>query len=148
MSDFGELCPLFNTGVFGEVTFPVMTLSAKDITVDLLAGSTDQARPGYFTFGRTVIVTEAFLKRELINTTETTLWLKHKTSGTQALTGTVFGSITVPLSMSAHQHGFWKGFKAFTGKTFTSDEVLCFAVASDLTVSSGKVALMVRYKEK
>jgi hypothetical protein len=148
MSDFGELCPLFNTGVFGEVTFPIMTLSAKDVTADLLAGSTDQARPGYFTFGRTVIVTEAFLKRELINTTETTLWLRHKLSGTQGIIGTVFGSITIPLSMSAHQHGFWKKFVPFVGRTFTSDEVLALGVASDLTVSSGKVALMVRYKEK
>jgi len=151
MSDFSEICPLFNTGVFNEVTFPgPMYLSGVLSLVDLLAGTGAQEKPGYFTFGRTVIVTEAFIKREVAtNTTETTLFLRHKTSGTQALTGTIFGSITLPLTGSAHELGYtWKPFVAFTGKTFTSTDVLALGIASALTVSSGAVALMVRYKEK
>jgi len=153
MSDFSEICPLFNTGVFNEVTFPgPMYLSGVLSLVDLLAGTANMDREAlsYFTFGRTVVVTEAFIKREVAtNTTETTLFLRHKTSGTQALTGTIFGSITLPLTGSAHELGYtWKPFVAFTAKTFTSTDVLALGIASALTVSSGAVALMVRYKEK
>jgi len=123
MSDFGELCPLFNTGVFGEVTFPgPMALSGVLSTENLLAGTANQTRElfGYYSFGRTVIVTEAFIKRLLTNSTEVTLHLRHKLSGTQALVGTIFASCTLPLSGSAHQPGMWKAFTAFNGKTFTS----------------------------
>ena len=150
MSDFSEICPLFETGVFNEVTFPgPMYLSAVLTGVNLLAGTGAQAKAGYFTFGRTVVVTEAFIKRDSINTTETTLQLFHKTSGTAALAGTVFGSITLPLSASAHELIYtWKPFVAFSPKTFTSTDVLSLQIAAALTVSSGSVTLMVRYKEK
>jgi uncharacterized membrane protein YjfL (UPF0719 family) len=104
---------------------------------------------GAFTFGRTVIVTEAFIKRILTNkTTEATLQLRHKTSATLALSGTIFGSITLAVSGSAHQPPGWKPFVAFTAKTFISSDVLAMCQVSAANMKSGSVALMVRYKEK
>ena len=151
MSDFSELCPLFTTGVFNEVTFPgPIYLSAVLTQVNLLAGTVAAAKEGYFTFGRTVVVTGAFLRRLVAtNTTETSLILLHKTSGTAALTGTIFGSITLPLTGSAHFVGFtWAPFIISAEKTFTSDEVLSLQIDAALTVSSGAVELMVKYREK
>ncbi len=151
MSDFGELCPLFTTGVFNEVTFPgPMYLSAVLTQVNLLAGTGAQAKAGYFTFGRTVVVTEAYIRRlSATNTTEVELQLFHKTSGTAALTGTVFGTVTLPLSASQYELGYsWQPFVIAADKTFTSDEVLSLQIGAALTVSSGCVELMVRYKEK
>ena len=83
MSDFGELCPLFNTGVFHEVVFPgPMNLCNLGTGIDLLYGSAAQTCGGEasaFSFGRTVIVTEAFCQRDVTNaTTETHLLLFHK----------------------------------------------------------------------
>jgi hypothetical protein len=151
MSDFSELCPLFNTGVFHEIIFPgPIELSSIGTLKDLLAG-TAAGSAGYssgFSFGRTVIVTEAFIQRgSLTNDTETSLYLKHKTSGTQALGGTIIGTLTLPVSASAHQPPGWKAFPAFTGKTFSSNEVLALAVLSNAN-DSGYVGLMVRYKDK
>jgi len=150
MSDFSELCPLFNTGVFGEVTFPgPMYLSGVLSTENLLAGTAHASDAlGFFSFGRTVVVTGAFIRRELVNTTEVTLHLRHKLSGTEALVGTIFASCTLPLSISAHQYGMWKAFTTFTGKTFASSDILAMSPGNAATVSSGAVALMVRYKEK
>jgi hypothetical protein len=77
------------------------------------------------------------------------LILLHKTSGTAALTGTIFGSITLPLTGSAHELSYtWAPFTISAAKTFTSDEVLSLEIAAGLTVSSGAVELIVRYQEK
>jgi len=150
MSDFSELCPLFETGVFSEVCFVgPMNLSSVGTLKDLLHGTVYVSNAnGAFTFGRTVIVTEAFLMRNIVNTIETTIHLRHKTSGTLALSGTIFASCTLPISISAHEAGFWKEFTSFTGKTFASSDVLAM-IALSTGVDTGQLGgLIVRYKEK
>lgn len=150
MADFSELCPLFNIGVFNETTFPVMYLTAQLPSANLLAGSCTVTGTtiGYFKFGRTVVVSSAFIKREVaVNTTEVELNLGHLTSVDAAYT--VFGVVTLPVSASQYEIGYsWVPVTISAAKTFTSDEVLFFGVNAALTVSSGAVALMVRYKEK
>jgi hypothetical protein len=152
MSDFGELCPLFNTGVFSEVTFPgPIGLSSIGTLENLLVGTSDQARTalGYFTFGRTVVVTEAFIQRLVTNTDGVaTLHLRHKSSGTQQVSGTIIAQLTLAATGSSHQPPGWRPFIPFTGKTFTSDEVLALCMLSCNTVDEGNIGFMVRYKEK
>ena len=55
MSDFSSLCPLFNTGVYSEVTFP--NIVVKSISTTTAIG------PG-IPFGRSVIVTSAYVRRQ------------------------------------------------------------------------------------
>lgn len=151
MSDFSELCPLFNTGVFGEVVFPgPMSLSSVGTLKDLLHGTVFLSGDnGAFSFGRTVIVTEAFLARQATNTdAEIAIHLHHKTSATLANAGTIFASCTLPVSGSAHQLGFWKAFTTFTGKTFASSDVLAMIAVSGAQDTGLLAGLIVRYKEK
>jgi hypothetical protein len=147
MSDFSELCPLFATGVFHCITFPRVALSTVSVSANLLAGTNAALTyAGNFTFGRTVVVTEAWVRQQSAALSiEGALNLVHKSSA--MITGTIFGSVTLPISVSQAELWYsWKPFVAFTGKTFTSNEVLALQCAT--RVSSGAVDLMVRYKEK
>jgi hypothetical protein len=149
MSDFSELCPLFETGVFNEICFPgPMGISSVGTLKDLLHGTVYvSCANGAFSFGRTVIVTEAFLARLVTNTIETTIQLRHKTSATLALSGTIFASCTLPISGSAHQPGLYKAFTSFTGKTFASSDILAMMAVST-GVDTGQLGgLIVKYKE-
>jgi len=146
MADFSELCPLFATGVFHEVVFPRIALSTVSISANLLVGTEEGiVRSAMFTFGRTIVVTGCYVKRcTTVNSIETMLEMAHRT--TQLAIGTVFGSLTLPITESAHQVNYQWAPMVVTAKTFTSDEVLSFGTNSK--VSSGAVALMVRYREK
>lgn len=147
MSDFSELCPLFNTGVFNEITFPYMAMSTVSKSANLLAGTNEALTySGNFNFGRTVIITEAWVQQYTANVSiEADLLLLHRL--TEMSTGTIFASCTIPISVSQAELWYsWKPFIAFTGKTFTSSDILALQVASQ--ISSGAIALMIRYKEK
>jgi hypothetical protein len=65
MSDFSELCPLFNTGVFTEVTFPNIAMSQITASGNGLLGSLTcgaATRTAVWTFGRTVLINNAFVR--------------------------------------------------------------------------------------
>jgi hypothetical protein len=159
MADFGELCPLFTTGIFHEVVFPPpMHLTSLGTGINLLFGSANASNGGNnssaFTFGRTVVITEAFIIRELTNkTTETDVWLFHKMSATLAnnvASATCISTCTLPVSGSSFQPPGLKPFVAFHGKTFMSNDVLALVMASVNTANmeTGSIGLMVRYKDK
>jgi len=159
MSDFSELCPLFNTGVFNEVTFPridisMTALSATAVAYNLLTGSLSAAHSGLptaFTFGRTVVVTDAYLRRGGTVGVEHLLWLEHRTS--KGAAPTVFGTYTLTTTICYETAGAWRQFATVTAKTFTSSEVLglgigTFTVDATLLGTLGGFDLIVRYKEK
>lgn len=150
MSDFSELCPLFNTGVLSEVCFPSIGMTNFSGTSNALVGtlsmaaSTDKA--GAFTFGRTVIITGAHVRhRGIAVKGEMALQLRHCL--TLRASGTIFGSITINVTQSFQEIYTWIP-AVVTAKTFTSDDVLCFTEATGTTLSSGVYDLIVRYKEK
>jgi hypothetical protein len=149
MSDFGELCPLFNTGVFNEITFPVIVSTASSDTVNLLEGlSTAGALAGKdnFTFGRTVVVTNAFIRKWTANLEIMYMHLKHYTSA--GATPTAFGTWTISNTYTLEEVKYhWKAV-THTDKTFTSDEVLGLSVSCGTTSSGGEYDLIVQYKEK
>jgi len=66
MADFGELCPLFSTGVFSEITFPDVCLTDTTNCGNYLFASVAAmaSGSGYFTFGRTVVITKAWLRKQ------------------------------------------------------------------------------------
>lgn len=160
MSDFSELCPLFNTGVFNEIVFPnivmsMTTMSATATAYNMLMGSQSIANSQQvtcFTFGRTVIVTEAWLKRDATFGVAHLAWLRHHTS--KGAAGTVIGSLDLTTTICGWCITSWKEFDTVTAKTFTSDEVLglgigTFTVDATLMQSTGTGwDLIVRYKEK
>lgn len=147
MSDFSELCPLFNTGVFNEVTFNDIPMSAVSICANALSGTIRAAHQGYFTFGRTVVVTGAFVRRLVANSVEAALLLQRRASGEAV--GTTFGSLTIPVSVSSHEIPYtWAPFTLSVEKTFTSSDVLGFTLATAIAGSAGVYDLMVRYREK
>ena len=81
MSDFSELCPLFNTGVFGEVTFPAVKMTLSQTLLNALEGlCTAGAHSGNFVFGRTVVVTDAFLRIWTVNEETKTIYLDQRTT--------------------------------------------------------------------
>jgi hypothetical protein len=146
MADFGELCPLFNSGVFNTITFPDVALSTVSIGANLLAGTNEALTySGNFTFGRTVVVTEAWVKRSTVGSIFFGIDIVHRATAMAA--GTVFGSVTLSISLTAWEIGYtWQPFPVIAEKTFTSDEVLSFQ--TNVRVSSCNVAFMVKYKEK
>ena len=145
MSDFSELCPLFETGVFKEVTFPYVTMTNISAGVNALMGTITASHSGrFFTFGRTVVVTGGFVRR--VDTSEAIiLELRHHTS--VLADGTSFGTLSMTTTGDGVDPMLWQPMAAAT-KTFTSDEVLGFSVRTGTTVSAGIYDVIVRYKEK
>jgi len=152
MSDFSELCPLFNTGVFNEVTFPfLVNLTGASTTANLLASGPDQTadQAAGFTFGRTVVVTGAYLRRftataDSSNNQEMHMRLRHR--DTAAATATNFGLLTVTTSGSVMTAWTYNAMTV-TETTFTSDAVLDFGLGTVTETAMGCYDLIVRYKE-
>jgi hypothetical protein len=147
MADFGELCPLFNTGVFNELVFPNVRLTVCTACVNVLFSTADSAASslGNWTFGRTVIVTDAWLRRLASADSAVVAELKHHTSNNAV--GTTFASLTVSITLTGF--GVYQGWvpMTLTDTTFTSTDVLGLCGASVVT-SAGAYDLMIRYKEK
>jgi hypothetical protein len=148
MSDFGELCPLFNSGVFREILFPYVRMSdATGVTDNFLFASTDAAASGsgYFTFGRTVVITKAYLRKQVIGDSAIVAILQHHTSIKAA--GTVFASLTISITITGQTPYFAWIPMTVTDTTFTATDILGMAGASAI-VSAGIFDLIVRYKDK
>ena len=146
MSDFSELCPLFETGVFNEILFPYMPMTGVTATLNALMGTITASKIGWFTFGRTVVVTGAFVRR-VGATVEGAmiLQLMHQTSQTAAQT--VFGTFTVSTTGDGMDALTWAPMDV-TAKTFTSSDILGFTMAVGSALSAGVYDLIVRYKDK
>lgn len=145
MADFGELCPLFNTGVFNEITFPNISMTAITACGNALLGSVTEAKQSAFTFGRTVLITGAFV-RKIQNVKGTTVVrLIHNTS--QLAAGTEFGTYAFSITVVGENAKAWMSM-VVTEKTFTSDEILGFTVATGSAASGGVFDLILRYKDK
>jgi hypothetical protein len=138
---------LFNTGVFNEVTFHNFALTNITASGNALLGTQTigAATRTVWTFGRTVIVTEAFLRKRSLVGDANTAQLVHHTS--QLAAGTVFATLEVTVSMSTQERYTWANMNV-TAKTFTSSEVLGFSFPTGTAASGGSYDLIVRYKEK
>ena len=148
MSDFSELCPLFNTGVFNEVVFPDVALSDVSACANALFATYDAMASslGSFNFGRTVIVTAAWLKKVTGPEGKEFIYLRHHSSKLAA--GTTFGTIQISTSVTGQPVGHAYIPFTVTEMTFDSAAVLGLAPATVTAGSGGVFDLIVRYKEK
>jgi hypothetical protein len=147
MSDFGELCPLFSTGVFNEHTFPNITMTNITACGNALVGTLTFTKVGNFTFGRTVLITEAFVRNRVKPGAVENMKLMHHTS--QLAAGTEIASLTISVSIGDSEVYTWQPMTMATGVgTFTSSEILGLTYAVGTAASGGTYDLMVRYKEK
>ena len=150
MSDFGELCPLFNTGVFHELLIPDMHLTLSSATVNAMEGLITAGAEGHdlFTFGRTVVITDAYCRRWTVGANGT-IWvhLKHYTSA--PATPTIWGTFTMSetVTQRSTKHA-WNLMTSSEDKTFTSDEVLGIGISALTAAEGGEYDFIIRYKEK
>ena len=148
MSDFGELCPIFNAGVFNEIVFPNVDMIGITLSGNALVGSLASSitMQGYFTFGRTVVVTAAFVRRTSANSVAVNLWLRRHTSQTAA--GTVFATCTITPTLSILDNHAYKPFTFSSSFTFSSTDILGLAPSLGAAGSMGTYDLIVRYRDK
>lgn len=148
MSDFSQLCPLFNTGVYSELTIPgPICMSGVSTTMNALAGARVRATtPGSLKFQRTVIVTKIYIKPDTAPGTKPVVVAKrHLATGTAA--GTIFASLAMTTSSTVFKTSRFRAMTT-TAKTFLAADVLGFSVKTAKCTSGGKYSFIVRYKEK
>ena len=146
MADFSQLCPLFNTGVYSEVTFVNLGFTGVSTTMNAMAGAVAKAtQPGAFKFGRTVIVTKVYCQKQIAATTKPiVLAMRHAATGTAA--GTAFASLAMTLTVTKNPIGKLAAMTT-TAKTFLAADVLGFSNKTKKT-AGGRFHFVVRYKER
>ena len=137
MSDFSDLCPLFNTGVYGEITLPYVNLASR---------STTNKFEGGLPFGRSVIVTAAYVKKHTDISTTASMTLKISKAATYSATQTVFSSFKLSGTTTTQALGKYLTMTT-TAKTFGATDVLHLASSAKET-NQKHVSVIVRYKEK
>lgn len=138
MSDFSSLCPLFNTGMYSEISLPPVTVNDRSTTNKLIGG---------IPFSRSVIVTHAYLaKLTTFLASVTSLKIALCRASSWAATRTVFATIILSGTGTTQACGKYLPFTV-TAKTFSATQVL--HLKSLEKEAGGKtVSVIVRYKEK
>ncbi len=148
MSDFSQLCPLFNTGVYSELTIPgPIKFSGVSATSNALVGALTRAvNPGSLKFQRTVVVTRVYVKKDKTCGTACIIVAKrHAATGTAV--GTKFASFAVTTSSTKNTLSRVKAMTT-ASKTFLAADVLGFTMATKKVTDAGHYSFIVRYKEK
>lgn len=149
MSDFGEICPLFSTGLFNEITFPNVSMTGITACGNALVGTLTCTKVGVFTFGRTVVVTAAYIRRNDTNETVMNMQLIHAVANEvwNAGSQTIIGTCSITSDLTLYDIYTFKPF-TITEKTFTSSDILGLNAVAGTAASSGVYDLIVRYREK
>jgi len=137
MSDFSSLCPLFNTGVYSELTLPSVIVKAISTTTKIGPG---------IPFGRSVIVTAAYARRQTDISSSVTYTVKLAKAASWAATKTVFASCKISSTTTVYPVGRYKA-ATVTAKTFSATDVL-HIVNSQNEANMSTIDVIVRYKEK
>ena len=138
MSDFSDLCPLFNTGVYGEVTLPYMEIAS--------ISSTDEA--GGYLFGRSVVVTDAYVIKHttLTSTTDSFKMILVKSPTWASATRTIFASFQVSKTL-ATQAVDMPAAMTVTDTTFGATDVV-MVTCDGLDSAAKSTSMIIRFKEK
>ena len=137
MSDFSALCPLFNTGVYSELTLPGIVAASISTTTSMGPG---------IPFGRSVIVTAAYARLRTDISTTVTFTAKLAKAASWAATRTVFASCKISATTATYTVRRYKPMTV-TAKTFSATDVL-HVVGSKSEASMHTMDIIVRYKEK
>lgn len=153
MSDFSEMCPLFNTGVYNELYLGTLTSSLWDVATYNFLGSVGDpdTAPSSFKFGRTVVVTEVFVRRNCQATllTVTVCFIVGRRTGSGTATVSPFGTICFSVSASAlpNLDGRWQAIGP-TSFTLNTADFLDIAQTVPDTDAAMDVEFIVQYREK
>jgi hypothetical protein len=149
MSDFGELCPLFNTGVYNELYLGRFTASVyTSATFNFLSSVGDPATaPSSFRFGRTVVVTEVYARRIGAITTATASLRVGRRTGSGTAAQSLFGTMTFGEDATAFPD-FARAWQAMgiTSMTLNTADVLDISACGVATDASYDI--VVQYREK
>lgn len=141
MADFSSLCPLFNTGVYGEITLPMINMASRTTSAMFC-----QSPP----FGRSVIITAAYIQKVSAWASScTAVKIKLAKAAAQATTyalRTVFASYTMSGSSTVQALGKWLTM-TLTAKTLGATSVL-HVHSSKSDSGAGRCNILIRYKEK
>jgi hypothetical protein len=141
MSDFSDLCPLFNTAVYSEITLPYVSLASK---------TTSENITGTPAFSRSVIVTHAYIKKHTTFAATCTalkaLLYRAGSWATAYASKTVFASFTLSATVTTQIRGKYLAMTV-TAQTFTATDVLALMVNKS-EAGARMVDVLVRYKEK
>lgn len=150
MSDFSELCPLFETGVYNELYLGDMTLSIYTApSFNFLSSCGDPGTaPSSLRFGRTIVVTEVWMKRKSDATplSQTICVYIGRRTGSGTTAATVFGTICMSMSMSTFpkiKHA-WQAIGPTSFTLNTADVLDIAAVVPDAL----ECEFIVQYREK
>ena len=146
MSDFSELCPFFNTGVFNEMYIGNIAMTNITACGNAFDNTLTASSLSDLTFGRTVVVTDCFVRKRVNPTLGQSLALQHKTS--RLADGTTFGTTVVSITVTGMAVGYTWVNMTVTDTTFTSDEVLGLTVGTSTASGAGTYDFLIRYKEK
>jgi len=142
MSDFSSLCPLFNTGVYSELTIP------GPLTPDNLASTTTKLAG--IIFGRSVIVTAAYLSKMTTQATVSsnpTVKLYRQASWAST-TATCFASFEVSKTITTQICNKYLAFTMAAAKTFSATQMLTVRANKARENAKSIHGIIVRYKEK
>jgi len=150
MSDFSELCPIFNTGVYNELYLGRWTASVyTSATYNFLSSVGDPATaPTSLNLGRTVVVTKAWIRRVGAITTAVASYRLGKRTGSGTATQSIFGILALGEDASAHPDfaGNWQLISLTACMTLNTADYLDLSGVGAGTDASFDV--IVQYREK
>lgn len=141
MSDFSALCPLFNSGMYSELTIPGPFSTASKSTTSRFAG---------VIFGRSVIVTAAYLaKMTALASATAKCKIRLCRATSWAGTNTVFATLTISKTTTTQILKKYIALTQAAAKTFSATQML-LVKSGTASKSTGKsfTGVIVRYKEK
>ena len=149
MSDFSEMCPLFSTGVYNELHIGrISTTLYTAATMNFLNGPCDiDTAPTSFSLGRTVVVTNMWVRRIAGVAAATLSILIGRQSDTGTAPATIFGTLTLNSAVTAFPdiRYHWNPVTTITSFTVNSDDYLFVGCGGE---GEGTVDVIVQYREK
>ena len=150
MSDFGELCPLFETGVYNELYLGMLTGTIYDSATFNFLGpaAAPTADPSSLRFGRTIVVTEVYIRRMADIAAATTRMRVGRRTASGTATQSFFGTLTF-LSNVVTFPDIQRAWQAMgmTSMTLNTADVLDISMVLGGT-TSGLYDIIVKYREK
>jgi hypothetical protein len=140
MADFSSLCPLFNTGMYSELTLPVKTVTSLTSTTTKIAG---------ILFGRSVIVTAGYVAKQTANTSTTAnVNIKLYRATSWGGTATVFASLKISKSVTTYPLYRYSAMTVAAAKTFSATQWLIVRSTKGTATARPVAPIVIRYKEK
>ena len=146
MSDFSDLCPLFNAGVLKELTIPYMNLNSCSNTQNALGGVITRAdNPASLRFDRTVIVENVMAAVHVSPATAARVtFARLAATGIAAMT--VFASLSICTTADIHSVNRFRKMTQATNQTFLAADVLGISLLTQ-KAGGGVYSFIVKYKE-